>query len=69
MAFSIYNIYIYFFFLCASIMPKFPLPIVMDQVVQSFDDLFHHGVALHGGESVKFAVCEIRGDWKWQQDI
>lgn len=21
-----------------------------------------------GGDCVKYAVCDIRGDWKWQQD-
>ena len=42
---------------------------VLAQVVQSLSILYHEGADLHSGQSnVKFAVSELRGDWKWQQE-
>lgn len=38
------------------------------QVVKSLESLYFDGALMPGGERVFFAVCEIRGDWKWQQD-
>ena len=42
------------------------------KVVASLNDLYHEGVCLAGdggdGDKVKYAITEIRGDWKWQRD-
>lgn len=36
-------------------------------MVESLDLLYHHG-ADRSGESVRYAVSELRGDWKFQAD-
>ena len=38
------------------------------KVVGSLDQLYHHGVEMDNGKALKYAVVEIRGDWKWQQE-
>ena len=38
------------------------------QVVQSLQTLYSEGVEMPDGKKRHFAVCDIRGDWKWQAD-
>ena len=42
----------------------------MAQVVSSLETLYHDGAQLGPADEppVKFAVSELRGDWKWKQD-
>ena len=37
------------------------------EVVESFKLLYDDGISQDGGEPVRFAICDVRGDWKWQQ--
>lgn len=39
------------------------------KVVESLETLYNEGALMPGGERKRFAVVEIRGDWKWQQDF
>lgn len=38
------------------------------EVVSSLERLYADGVVLPGGQVKRFALLEIRGDWKWQAD-
>ena len=44
-------------------------PKVWPQVVHSLSSLYTDGVSGPGGGIVRYAVAEIRGDWKWQADF
>ena len=39
----------------------------VDQVVSDLQTLFYEGIAV-GNSKVRFAVSELRGDWKWQKE-
>ncbi len=42
---------------------------MLAEVVQSLQGLYHHGASANPGKDpIKYAVVELRGDWKWQQD-
>ena len=47
----------------------FMKPKVWPQVVHSLSSLYTDGVSGPGGGIVRYAVAEIRGDWKWQADF
>lgn len=38
------------------------------EVVSSLERLYADGAVLPGGQVRRFALLEIRGDWKWQAD-